>query len=651
MNKFLLFFLLALVPGLLEAQSEKRIKWGKVSPVETALKYCDYDSSATAVVLSDIASMNFYYGSDLLLKRHCRIKILKSAGTEFANIEIPFYSKNYIEKISSLKAQTLNIDEKGELTVHELKSSDFYKSEVSENTSMVRFTLPAVKAGSIIEYKYDLVSKDFLSLFEWEFQTDIPTLYSCFNAKVQEGLDVKIYYASPGLVKKYDETKTNRWELNNLPAITEEPFCPNPMDYRERIRFQLAGYYAVNSNKLLGGFGYENIMTSWEELSQKLYEDGNLNALTTGNSEADAIIQNTIHTDFDPDKASSLYNYVIRNLKWNNTYAISSKKTFAEIIREGSGNAAEINLVLCKLLQKARLNASPMLISTKTHGLVTKVYPLLNQFNKLVVSLTINNKSYLIDATNPAYTMMLPPLEDLPGHGFVLDRKKPVWQENKFETSSSSIRFDAVYQLTPTDTLKTELKYIFKGYPAVEYRKMLAETSDFKVWVAQHFIAYEPGAKIDSISIKNKDDLNNPLELKFYVSTPLDERITDSLLLFTPSFPEKFGKNLFDAPGRLLPVDLEYPVQINSNIILKHNNRFIVDNKPAKLNIATPGNQVQYTYSSADYSGMVVISANLQVNSSLISNSEYPNLKKFFSEVEAKQKESVILKYKRTNSN
>jgi hypothetical protein len=421
--------------------------------------------------------------------------------------------------------------------------------------------------------------------------------------------------------------KTNRWELYNLPANTEEPFCPNPMDYRERIRFQLAGYYAANSNQRVGGREYENIMTSWEELSQKLYEDGDLNALSTGNSEAESIIEQTVHTDFDPDKASALYNYVIRNLKWNNTYATSSKKTFVEIFREGSGNAAEINLVLCKLLQKARLNARPMLISTKTHGLVTKVYPLLNQFNKLVVSLTINNKSYLIDATNPAYPMMLPPLEDMPGHGFVLDRKKPVWQENTFETNSSSIRVEAVYQVTPTDLLSAELKYIYKGYPAMEQRKILVEKPDFKAWVAQHFLANEPEATIDSIAVKNKDDLNNPLEFTFYLSLPLNGRINDSLMMFTPVYPDKFGKNLFNSPARLLPVDLDYPVQIISNITYKHKNLFVVESKPSKLNIATLGNQLQYTYLASDYSGMVVISANLQVNSSLIGNSEYPNLK------------------------
>jgi hypothetical protein len=97
--------------------------------------------------------------------------------------------------------------------------------------------------------------------------------------------------------------------------------------------------------------------------------------------------------------------------------------------------------------------------------------------------------------------------------------------------------------------------------------------------------------------------------------------------MFSPVYPDKFGKNLFNSPARLLPVDLEYPVQIISNITLKHQNLFVVESKPSKLNIATLGNQLQYTYLASDYSGMVVISANLQVNSSLIGNSEYPNLK------------------------
>jgi hypothetical protein len=52
----------------------------------------------------------------VLIERHRRIKILDRKGLGQANISIPYYIKNDLEKVTSLQAQTLNVDAKGKVT-------------------------------------------------------------------------------------------------------------------------------------------------------------------------------------------------------------------------------------------------------------------------------------------------------------------------------------------------------------------------------------------------------------------------------------------------------------------------------------------------------------------------------------------------------
>ena len=59
-----------------------------------------------------------------------------------------------------------------------------------------------------------------------------------------------------------------------------------------------------------------------------------------------------------------------------------------------------------------------------------------------------------------------------------------------------------------------------------------------------------------------------------------------------------------------------------------------------------PDNAAKYAYSVTQNGNAIMLTSNLQINNSLFSQEEYPNLREFYNQVVAKQAEQIVLKKK-----
>ena len=150
-------------------------KYGKLSDQEKSILKTELDPGANAIILSDYGEIDFM-GIEVSFLRHTRIKILNKNGFGEANIAIPFMSSE--EEIIKIKAQTLEIDGKGKVKKTKIKKNDFHTVEIGPNIKELRFTFPNVKPGSIIEYEFIKNSNNLITLEEWKFRNNLPTLQS-----------------------------------------------------------------------------------------------------------------------------------------------------------------------------------------------------------------------------------------------------------------------------------------------------------------------------------------------------------------------------------------------------------------------------------------------------------------------------------------
>ncbi|MEI9810609.1 MAG: transglutaminase domain-containing protein [Bacteroidota bacterium] len=329
-----------------------------------------------------------------------RISLIKT-GYGIANIVIPLYTNgDDEEELSSLKAVTYNLVN-GEVTETKLEiKSAVFKDKISKNWVVRKFTFPAIKEGSIIEYEYKVQSNFKFNLQPWEFQGAYPELWSEYNVTMPEFY----YYVTlsqgyqPFHIKDQKKRSGNfvvsdntgagssdrttfsagvtdyRWVMKDVPALKEESYTSTLSNHISKIEFQLAERRLPLSQ--------QNIMGTWTQTCEELLQNENFGySLDRDNPWLDDVItETTVNTTNRLEKARNIYAYLRDNMTCTNYNRMYLEQSLKNVLKNRNGNEAEINLLLVAMLRKAGLDAEPVMLSTRSHGYTYAMYPLIERF-------------------------------------------------------------------------------------------------------------------------------------------------------------------------------------------------------------------------------------------------------------------------------
>ena len=598
------------------------VRWGKVTSEEQAIKEVSYDPEASAVILCDFGKARFS-GTNLFIDIHRRIKILKSDGlSKHSDISIPYYVKDNVQNITNIKAQTLN-PSGSKTKAHTLGKSEIFESDYSENWKIKTFTFPQVKVGSIIEYSYTLASDDLLYLENWDFENDIPTLHSEFWAIIPDYLDYRIMLQGSRIIRQYGGQTRSKWMLKNLKAVEKEPYMIAVNNYRERIRFQLSGYYATSSGKDQTP-KYRSLMTTWEKLNHQMMSSTSFGGQLKNRALSKQILSVlNLEGVSEHEKAIRIYEHVQKSYDWDGSYQLFPEEDIKQLTQSREGNSADINLMLCMLLKNAELEATPMLISTRGHGLVSENYPLLSQFNHVIVLLSIGGKEIVLDATDPHRPFDLLAMNDLNGKGLVLsENDNPRWTEiAPTESNSRTLMFSI--NLQDLEKPKAQIQGAFKGYYARNLREALSENKTNIIPVTTSNVATADW------QVKNQDQLQKPLSLS---SPDLDmslEQAGDRIYL-QPILVNYYPANPFNAESRSYPIDFGAPFteSYHAEVILPPG--YILEELPDPELIKLPKNRGTLQYQVTNSGGKVQLIMKMDITGWKFGVGQYSKLKQFF---------------------
>ncbi|MDO9256581.1 MAG: DUF3857 domain-containing protein [Bacteroidales bacterium] len=183
-GKITIFALYMLISTLTCVGQRPPLKYGKVDDKETALT--SYQG-ADAVILCDYGEYKFNGITGVVFfefTHHLRIKILTEAGLRYATQQIHYYdlrSASYYpyNETYILRAQTLNVDEKGKITDSKVKAKSTVVSQPDDNfNASVTIHFPDVKVGSIIEYEITIPTLETVNPNPWMVQYDLPCLWN-----------------------------------------------------------------------------------------------------------------------------------------------------------------------------------------------------------------------------------------------------------------------------------------------------------------------------------------------------------------------------------------------------------------------------------------------------------------------------------------
>lgn len=615
--------------------------FGIINNEERDLKQCTFDKDANAVVLLHEAFSDYDDQHQLITVHHIKIKILKEKGIESANVSIPFYRSNDFEQITMVEGMTINMVDNNPVQT-KLDRKSIYTKKTNERWGEMVFAFPAIKAGSIIEYKYRSAMKHYGGLKDWDFQEELPVMMSRYtlvilpNAefayRVNKTLDIPI------TVKTQSFNGGVYFEMKNVPGLGNEPYMDARKDYLQKVIFQLSGLGMGGSNK-------KKYTTSWEEVTRELMMEENFGAQLNKNiGGTDDFIKQIKTLALPEEKMKGVFNYVRNNMVWNNMYSMYTTRGVKDAWQTKSGNSGEINLLLINLLKEAGLESYPMLVSERFNGKVDKSYPFMDQFNSVFACVIISNKKYYLDATDKNIPAHITPSTILNTTAFVVNRKAGGLINITNDTLVFKENIIADLTVAGDGTVSGEVSIKSTDYARI---KRLEDYKEDKIkFLARSFIVDGTAISAKDIEITNVENDSLALEQQGKISGRLNTTGDYTFLplnLFTG-----FDFNPFLSNNRLSNINFGYRRSIILNVTIQLPPDYVVDEMPKSIKLSDPDKDILFMRHITHDKEINLIRCMMQFEfkKSLYETDMYPIVKEVYQRIFEYLKEPVLLKKK-----
>ena len=649
------------------SQQQKEPKFGEVKPSDFAPTAYSIDSTANAVILFDYGSS--YYEGDtkggfsVIFKRHKKIRILNKNAFDVADIKLSLYADGMMEeKIDELQACTYTL-ENGKVETFKLDKSSIFKDKLDKNHNVRKFTLPDIKEGCIIEVKYSLNSPYERYINPWQFQGDYPVLWSQYDVEIPNiysyvvsnhgYLDYTVNDGSTGyenynilvpgesmasrseMINFKSPTIIHKWAIKNVPAIKEEDFTTSMSNHVSRVEFQLSKISFPNSPE-------KNVMQDWYSTSEDLLKnedfgeqlDKNIGGLQ---SDLKKIVSGL--TDRN-DKAKKIFEYIRdymsctgQDTKW---LSQSLKKSY----QNKSGNVADINLLLTASLISQGFTASPVLVSTRENGYANKFYPILSDFNYVIAQVIIDDKPYLLDASNSKLGFGKLTKQSYNGVARVINKTLPAMI---VLSADSVMEYKVTNAFFINDTknngISGEITHNLGQFESQKIREKLVKTSedDFFKEIKKE---YNGDVEITGMSIENLKNLEQPVVVKYTVNIDTKE----DLIYLNPILSEAYKENPFKAAERHYPVEM--PATMNENFILRMEipSGYTVEELPKSSRVNLNENEGVFEYLVSKEENIIQLRSTIKLKKAIFATEDYETLRSFFGYIVKKHSEQIVLK-------
>lgn len=665
MRKYFIITVL-FISGIVFSQE---IKLDEVTLQELSEKSDPNDSSSVAKVLFEKGKTFFEYkqgnGFFVITEVEVKIKIYKKEGYDYANKAIEYYiGGNSDESVDFSKAYTYNLVG-GKIEKTKLKSDGEFQKEKNKFWAEKKISMPNVKEGSIIEYKYTIKSPYASNLPEWKFQRQIPVVYSEYVTNVPKYFTYNVYRKG---TLKINETKTSKnksftltekeissgrngkayetytktieyidnvveYKIQNVPPLKEEKFVNNIDNYCASVQHELA------STEFEGG-EYKKYSVTWDDVVKSIYENSDFGSQLnkTGYFEEDitALVKNA---NSDAEKIMAVFNYVKAYMKWNNFRGYICDVGVRDAYKNKVGNVAEINLMLTAMLRFVGIQANPVLLSTRDNGIA--FFPNRNAYNYVIAGIENGENTILLDATNFFTEPNILPLQDLNWFGRMIRKDGSSLEINLNPKFISKEFVKVMATMKANGEISGKLNKQSSEYNALVYR-----INNANLTVDSYLEKLEKkynNIQVSDYNVQHKTELGNPVVESFSFVDTNSVGSVGGKLYFSPLLFFTQTVNPFQQEKREYPVDFSFPFQDRYLFIIEIPEGYKVESTPKPLNLGFSDNSISFKFNINNDDKKITLSVVMDTNSSIYSPQDYEELKAFYEEMIKKQTEKVIL--------
>ncbi len=647
----ILLFTLFLSIHCVFSQERQTAEFGKPSENEFALKIYEKDTTAAAVVLFEQGYYEFETVGDyirLIKNVYRKVKVFDSKRFDGGSVDVPLLVSNgSSEKVTRYDALTHN----GSIKTYVAPDAIFVTS-AKDIGKVFRIVFPDVKNGSIIEYTYRLESPFFFNFNGWEFQGELPVIYSEFISNIAGNFRYKsVLYGKHPLYFQSTELKKNCFRpaehyssadcikavfaITDVPAFHKEDYMLSERNYISRIDFEpieFVGYFGKTTK----------FSNKWEDVD-KLFKKGDdvgIQLNKTGYFKRrlpDSILSKTDNLE----KAKAIYKFIQNHYTWDGSF-YSSETVVKDAFDQRKGSVSEINISLINAMKTAGLDTKLMLLSTRQNGLPTNLYPVMTKFNYTVAVLKIADQTYLLDATNKQAPFGVIPFHALNVQGRVMDFKNgSYWMP--IEPFKQNIHYaNAQIAALENGNFSGKVNQASYGYIALEKRSTIEENT------LEEYIKTEEndkaGIEIDSLQVEDLSQIEKPFKENYTIS--IEPETVGNKVILHPFFNKTyFNENPFKMKERSYPMDFGFPFTNTYIISIDLGNVYEVEQLPKSRIIKLPGEDGECSVTYAAEGSKINIRFNMKLSAYHFPPDAYQSLKEFFGTmITMLKEESIVLK-------
>jgi hypothetical protein len=652
-NIVCLFVLLISTFFINAATAQNNIKYGDVTADQFKIKNYSVDSNAAAVYLFDMGTC-YYEGNSfnnlrLVYTRHARIHLLNKNSFNLATVEIPLYQDgSYREEIENLKATTFNI-QNGKIEEINIDRDAVFKDN-SGNITIKKFTFPAVKEGSIIEFSYKITTPSFQSVRPWLFQGNYPKLYSEYKVSIPDFYDFAVLkqgyhpFAIDTVSFSFDNyifnteliqtsTANYTWAAENIPALKDETFTTTLANHILRVEFQLSTIKYPNA-------AVKTVLQNWYEADEELLNDENFGAaLSRANgwlTDDIKIIIKDAATDIE--KAKKIFDYVKTKIVCINRNAIMLSQPLKQTYSMGKGEVADVNFLLGAMLKNAGFEVHPVLLSTRKHGKTYYAYPIMNKFNYVIMQVFINGKEYLLDASDLVYGFNILPGECYNGYARIISKQPAVI--NLSADSVSETKQTTVFITSSGGEINAAVSTTFGNIESQNTRSKLklVKQNDYFRELSD---SYPVEMKLTNPEIESKDDADQPLTVSYELTVSAGD---EKIFYVDPVLSKAFKENPFKQTDRLYPVEMPYCIDNIYILNMEIPKGYTVEEIPKSSKVILNEDEGMFEYIIGEANGKIQLRSRILLKKANFDADHYSSLKDFFAFIINKQNEQIVLK-------
>ncbi len=595
------------------------------------------DPEADAAMLFREGDLNDNYPDCTSLRVYIRIKIFNDRGRRYGDVQLPYRVE--LGRITDVSARTVRPDG----SVVEVAGRDIFDRIILRTNQGVWrakvFSMPAVEAGSIIEYRYRQTYPDGFRYFQLDLQSELFTKELRYSIKPQaeSKLDVRWVTFNAQDPKRFAPTWDGTFDIRaeNIAPFRREPLMPPDLGV-----------------KMWGWLYYSNELETkpdkyWRDYARRMFDRTSYETKPTRTIRG-VVDSITLSTDGAAEKTARIYNYVQREIQSirvkeergaedDDDPELKKNETVDDTIRRRYGTPRDINRLFIAMLRAAGLDARVAELTTRDENFFHRTFPDSFQFSSEVTAVVARDGSIqFYDPGTEHCPLGLLSWEKEAATALIYDNREARFVETPVTDAartaedrsiavklSSDGRVDAQVDLKITGQRAVELRNEWWGLNTDEQRKRIIN-------IVREVL---PTATINepSIAILNLKNAAAPLAAVYGFTAAQFASRTEKRLLLRPALLSHRDETLLQSPQRSNIVYFHYPWSESERAVIEVPDGYGVEPLPDPIEIDIGAARYQATF--AREGSRVIYERRLTVNAINFTVEQYQTVKAFFDRV------------------